>query len=187
MPAVFHAHYANRANREDVVRASGTMRIWQSPWMRPAAILFRWTQTLVPVTEDGVSTQVTFKTHTGSHAFWYDRRFTLRDGRTMTFVSRMEPRRGNEVVEWTGSGIGWHATFSFQDNRVRLRHLGYRMRLGRFDIALPMAWLVGRPVAWEEAFSDTEFRMEMTIEHPLLGRLYSYSGTFRIEEIALEE
>ena len=187
MPPVFQAHYANRLGREDVVRASGRMRIRQGWPMRPFAFLLRWTKTLVPVTADAVSTQVTFRTHRGERAFWYDRRFALRDGRRMTFLSRMEPRGEQEAVEWTTAGLGWHARFSYEGGRVRLRHLGYRIRLGTLDLPLPATWLLGKPSAWEEALSDSAFRMEMTIDHPLFGRLYSYAGDFRIDEVALEQ
>ncbi len=49
MPEVFHAHYANRTHRDDVVRVTGLMDIRQSWLMRLAAPLFRMTKTLVPV------------------------------------------------------------------------------------------------------------------------------------------
>jgi len=71
---------------------------------------------------------------------------------------------GNEVTEWTGAGIGWHSTFHFDGTRVRLT-----------------------PSAWEEAVDDTNFKMEMTIRHWMIGQIYSYSGTFKITEVSLAQ
>ncbi len=187
MPNVFHRHYANRPYHMDVVTVTGTMSVWQSPLMRPFAFLFLWTGTLVPVTEANILTDVIFKTHSDTSCFLYDRRFKLGDNRILTFKSRLEPRNGNEAVEWTESGIGWHCAFFFEGGRVRLRHLGYRFKIGALELPLPMDWLFGRPSAWEEAVSETEFRMEMTIDHPIFGRIYSYSGQFKVTDIELEQ
>lgn len=161
------------------------MNIWQSILMRPAAVLFRAAATLVPITEDGVETEVVFRTKPDSTCFWYDRSFTPSDGRIYRFVSRLEPLGENQVVEWTGVGIGWHSTFGFDGKRVRLEHVGYRLKLGRFNLPLPLTWLFGRPTAWEEAIDDERFQMRMTITHPIFGRLYQYSGNFKIVEVSL--
>ena len=186
MPKVFHAHYANRAQRDDVVRVTGQMDIRQSWLMRFAAPLFRLTKTLVPVDRESIDTEVIFRTHVDSDCFWYHRRFRLGADDVYEFVSRLEHMGGNQVTEWTGAGIGWHSTFAFDGSRVRLDHLGYRFKLGRWTIGFPMTWLFGVPSAWEEAIDHTHFRMEMTIRHWLFGFLYSYSGEFKISEVALD-
>jgi len=185
MPKVFHAHYANRTHKRDVVCVSGKMDIRQSWIMRLAAPLFRMTKTLVPIDRKGVNTEVFFRTHVDSDAFWYHRHFHLGTDDTYVFVSRLEHMGGNQVTEWTRSGIGWHSTFTFDGTRVRLGHIGYRIKLGRLTMPLPATWLFGVPSAWEEAIDKNHFRMEMTIRHWLFGFLYSYSGEFEIAEVNL--
>ena len=174
MPKVFHAHYANRTHRDDVVRVTGPMDIRQSWLMRLAAPLFRMTKTLVPVDRKGIDTEVIFRTHADNDGFWYHRHFRLGAGGTYEFVSRLEHMGGNQV------------TFAFDGSRVRLDHIGYRFKLGRLIMRLPVTWLFGVPSAWEEAIDDTHFRMEMTIQHWLFGFLYSYSGAFEIREVNLD-
>ncbi|MBV1903512.1 MAG: DUF4166 domain-containing protein [Marinosulfonomonas sp.] len=186
MPTVFHAHYANRTRKDDVVRVTGPMDIRQSWLMRLAAPLFRMTKTLVPVDRKGVDTEVIFRTHADSDGFWYHRHFRLGAGDTYEFVSRLEHMGGNQVTEWTGAGVGWHSTFAFDGGRVRLDHIGYRLKLGGLTMRLPVTWLFGVPSAWEEAIDDAHFRMEMTIQHWLFGFLYSYSGAFKISEVTLD-
>ena len=185
LPKVFRLHYANRKNCEDIVRVIGKMSVWQSALMRPAAALLRATGSLVPVTEDHIETEVVFRTQKDSSCFWYDRSFTLNNGRLYRFVSQLEPVGGNEVIEWTGALIGWQSTFAYDGKRVRLEHIGYQLRFGRLKLPLPLTWLLGRPSAWEEAVDDKCFKMEMTINHPLLGLLYRYSGCFEIVEVSL--
>lgn len=185
MPSVFRLHYANRKRSEDSVRVTGLMNIWQSPLLRPFAMLFRATGTLVPVTQDDVETEVVFRTQRDSQCFWYDRAFKFRDGSLYRFISRLEPVGGNEVIEWTGALIGWHSTFVYDGKRVRLEHVGYRLRIGRWHLRLPVTWLFGKPSAWEEAIDDKRFQMEMMINHPIFGLLYRYSGWFEIVEVNL--
>jgi len=187
MPSVFHSHYANRSGCNDVVRVTGQMTIRQSWVMRLAAPVFRLTKTLVPIDREDVDTEVTFRTHADCDGFWYDRHFKLSDVEDYSFVSRLEHMGGNEVTEWTGAGIGWHSTFHFDGTRVRLSHLGYRLRIGRIQLPLPVTWLFGTPSAWEEAVDDTNFKMEMTIRHWMIGQIYSYSGTFKITEVSLAQ
>jgi len=185
MPIVFHKHYANRTYCDDEVIVKGQMNIWQSPIMRPMSFLFRLTKTLIPITAKDVPAKVTFKTRTDSDNFWYHREVDLRHGEKFSFISYLEPMGDNEVIEWTGAGIGWHSTFEFSANRVQLRHLGYRFKLGKFEFPLPLTWLFGRPYAFEQAISDTKFEMEMVIDHKLFGRIYSYAGQFEIKDICL--
>ncbi|MEX0340181.1 MAG: DUF4166 domain-containing protein [Arenibacterium sp.] len=186
MPPVFHAHYANRKGRNDVVRVTGLMDIRQSGLMRLAAPLFRLTKTLVPVDQVGIDTDVIFRTRSDSEGFWYHRRFRLSADSTYEFVSRLEHVGGDRVTEWTRSGIGWLSTFTFDGTRVRLTHLGYRFKLGKLTMRLPMTWLFGVPSAWEEPINDHRFRMEMRIQHWLFGCLYSYSGEFTVSEVTLD-
>lgn len=187
MPKVFHKHYANRAGQNDLVRVVGSMSIWQSRLFRPFSFFFAWTGTLIPVCDDDLAAEVVFRTRTDTNRFWYDRRVRLKDGKQMNFVSYLEKRGGNQVVEWTGIGVGWHSTFEFRNDRVILSHLGYRFRFGNFDFPLPLSWGFGKPSAWEEAISDNEFQMEMVIDHFIFGRIYSYAGRFKIEDISFAQ
>ncbi|WP_027834513.1 DUF4166 domain-containing protein [Maritalea myrionectae] len=187
LPTVFRVHYANCPWHDDIVRVSGIMSVWQSPLIRPLEFLFRWTKTLIPVSADQLVARVSFRTKSDRPYFWYDRTILLNDSTEMKFSSYVETVEGNQVIEWTGLGVGWHSSYSFENGRIHLQHLGYRLRIGRVDLPLPVSWLIGKPAAWEEAVSETSFRMEMVIRHPIFGRIYSYSGQFEIEEIELAE
>ena len=98
----------------------------------------------------------------------------------------MEPIGGNEVIEWTASGLGWRAAYTYENDRVILRHRGYCIKLFGKRIALPLSALFGSANAEEWVISDNEFGMFMSIKHPIFGELYSYGGTFEIVELKLD-
>lgn len=149
--------------------------------------LFAMTKTLVPKAGKNVEASVHFVSELDSNRFCFDRIFIFPNGKIYEFFSRMEPVGGNEVVEWTASGLGWRAAFSFENNRVFLQHRGYCIRVFGKRIALPLTLLFGSANAEEWAVSDNEFAMFMNIKHPLFGELYSYGGTFEIFQMTLDD
>jgi hypothetical protein len=96
------------------------------------------------------------------------------------------PIGGAELIEWMGIGIGWRAVIGHEDGRVMLRHRGYALSFFGRTLPLPLAWIIGRGEAFEEALDARTFRMAMSINHRLFGKVYGYSGTFRIGEVRLE-
>lgn len=80
-------------------------------------------------------------------------------------------------------GIGWQARYSVDGGKVHIAHRAYRIDLFGLSLRLPLEWLLGRGTAEEEALDDTHFRMAMTIDHPLLGTVYGYRGTFTISSM----
>lgn len=151
------------------------------------APLFAISKTLVPRAGKDVQVSVKFKSQPNSNLFCFDREFLFNDGKVYCFFSRMEPIGSNEVVEWTSSGLGWRAAYTYENNNVILRHRGYCIQLFGKRIALPLTSLFGSANAHEWTISDSKFGMSMDISHPLFGKLYSYSGTFEVMEIKLDE
>jgi len=182
LPPVFKAHYANRPFCEDVTLVRGTMYVRLSGVYRLASPIFHLTKTLVPRSGEKVDVTVRFKSESDSRVFRFEREFVFPDGKSYRFVSRMEPVGNNEVVEWTGSGIGWHAAYSYRKERVLLEHIGYRFKLFGFQVRLPLTFVLGMPSAEEQMIDDKSFSMQMQIHNPIFGKVYSYGGTFRLVE-----
>ena len=187
MPPVMHDHYAIRPNSNDLVIAAGVMKIEMSFLAKLMAPLFKLTGTLVPRAGDDVQVTVRFTSGPDSKFMCFDRHFVFQDGRSERFLSKMEPVGGNEIIEWTGSGIGWRAAFTYENDKVRLTHKGYAYKMFGKIINLPISWLFGFGNASEVATSDTGFDMEMTLAHPVWGLIYGYNGHFEIIEIKLDD
>jgi hypothetical protein len=187
LPPVMHKHYANRPFTNDVVTVSGTMFIKMSWLMKLLTPLLRLTKTLVAKEGESIEVKVRFESAPDTDNFTLNRTFRFADGKTLQFVSKLEPIGGNEMIEWTGSGIGWRASYSFENDRVKLCHRGYCIKLFGTNIPLPVSLLFGKGHAEEQAISENSFKMEMHIQHPLWGKLYTYGGTFDVTEMALNE
>lgn len=187
LPPVMLKHYANRPFTNDVVIVEGLMEVKIHWLVKLFAPLFAISKTLVPRAGKDVKISVSFKSQPDSNLFCFEREFSFDDGKVYQFSSRMQPIGGNEVVEWTASGLGWWATYSFENDQVILRHRGYCIRIFGKRIALPLTPLFGSANAHEWTISDNEFGMIMNIKHPLFGEFYSYGGTFEIAEMRLDE
>jgi len=183
---VFLKHYANRPFSRDVVVAEGTMAVELSWLTRLLAPLLRLSGALVPIEGRDIPVTVSYRSEAGSEAFRFDREFRFPGREAYHFRSAMAPVGGNEVIEWMAIGLGWRAAFSYVDDQVRLKHRGYALRVLGKVIPVPLEILFGRGEAWEQALDESTFRMAMTIRHRLFGKVYGYSGTFRITEMRLD-
>lgn len=186
LPPVMQQHYANRPFCDDVVTVEGVMEVTLSPLAKLCSPLFRLSKTLVPKAGKNIAVTVHFRSEPDSNHFCFDREFRFPDGTTHRFYSRMEPIGSNEVVEWTASGIGWHAGYSYVDNKVVLKHIGYCIKVAGKAFPLPLSWLFGYGHAHEIPISDDSFNMAMTIQHPLFGVIYGYNGSFIIAQEKLD-
>lgn len=186
LPPVMQKHYANRPFSGDRVVVEGTMAVELSWLTRLLAPLLRLSGALVPIAGRDIPVTVTFRSDAASAAFCLDREFRFPGREAYRFRSVMIPMGGDEVIEWMPIGLGWRAAFSWVDEHVRLDHRGYAMRLFGKVLPVPLEFLLGRGEAREQAIDETTFRMSMAIRHRLFGKVYGYSGTFRIKEIRLD-
>lgn len=182
LPPVMQKHYANRAYHDDITIAQGSLDIEASRIGRLFFPLFRLMKTLIPCEGKAIPTTVRFITARNSDSFQLDRRMVFPDGSSYHFHSRMKPLGGNELIEIMSCGLGWHMAYAWTDGKVTLQHRGYKFSLLGFLIPLPLTLLLGTGYAEEVPLNDNEFAMMTEIRHPLWGKIYGYSGTFRIKE-----
>jgi hypothetical protein len=184
LPPVMQKHYAVRPDSQDRVVVRGMMSIRRSRWVRWLSPLLRMFGALVPWDGSGVPVTVNFYSGEGSSAFHFDRVFNLPGRSPFRFHSRLEPIKGNEVIEVMRGGLGWRSRYLARGNHIVLEHVGYYWKVGRWLLPMPMlTWVLGRGAAEEEALSDDTFKMWMTVTHPLFGEAYRYEGVFEIAEV----
>lgn len=182
LPPVMKKHYANRRYCDDRAAVRGVMRV-ESSWLgRALAPFFRLAGTLVPYEGDNIPATVLFISTADSDVFQFDRTFFFPGRAPYRFHSRMKPVGGNELVEFMRFGIGWRMAFSWTGEKVVLAHRGYVLKLFGVLVPLPVEWIMGRGYAEETPVDDDSFSMMMEIRHPLWGRVYGYSGLFRVVE-----
>lgn len=183
LPPVMQKHYANRGYTNDEVVCKGVMNVELSPIAKLLSPLLALTKTLLPRSGENIPATVRFLSSPDNDYFHFDRELCFPDGKRYQFFSHMVSIGNGDIIEWTGSGIGWKGHYSYDGEHVRLDHRGYCYRILGKQIPLP-SWLFGYANDIEEATIDeNRFRMHMTINHPVFGKLYSYSGTFDIAEV----
>ncbi len=177
LPPVMRRHYANRPYSDDSSTVEGTLDIMCKWYLKP---MFWLLGTVPPYSELKVPVTVHFTSQTDGGAFCFGRIFHFRNRKPFHFRSHMTQVADNEVIEQMNYGICWHSRYFWDGERVILQHKGYSLRLGSFNIPLPITYLVGRGDAYEVAVSDIAFNMCVTLTHPLLGKIYEYKGQFQV-------
>jgi predicted DCC family thiol-disulfide oxidoreductase YuxK len=180
LPPVMLRHYANRPYHDDVVVVEGCLKVESSCIGKLLKPLFRLARTLVPYDGENIPVTVKFVTDTRSNIFRFDRVFHFPGRNPYHFRSAMAPVRNNEILEKMRFGLCWRMLYSWNGEKVILSHKGYDLQLFGLLIPLPLALLIGKGHAEEIPVSDDEFSMMTEIRHPLWGKVYGYSGTFKI-------
>lgn len=180
LPPVMKKHYANRPYHNDKVTVEGVMKVETSILGRIISPLFRLAGTLVPYEGDNIPATVVFISTSNSDEFQFDRTFYFPGRKPYRFHSRMKPVGGNELVEFMRFGLGWRMAYAWSGEKVVLAHRGYVLRLFGFLLPLPMGIFIGQGYAEETPLDDNSFSMMMEITHPLWGKVYGYSGSFKV-------
>lgn len=182
LPEVMKQHYANRSFSHDLTIAEGIMKIESSPMIRALKPLFRLMGTLVPYEGENIPVTVYYRSNPDSSAFELDRVFCFPERKPYRYHSTMYAVEGQQVAEVMRFGLCWRTLFSWQDGKIRMHHRGYGFRIFGKIIPFPIDFLFGRVYAEETPINDREFSMMMEIIHPWTGKLYGYSGIFKITQ-----
>lgn len=184
LPEVMHKHYANRPYSHDITKLEGKMNIYYSGVMALFIPLLKLFGTLVPYQGKNIPVTIHYRSHPNSAAFYYDRTFYFPEKEPYHFRSYMIQIKNNDVVEFMHFGIGWRMLYLYDGEKIILQHKNYVWKIFHWLIPLPISLLLGKCHVEEKAISDDSFRMDMTITHPLFGKLFEYQGEFNLLDSA---
>ncbi len=182
LPCVMKKHYANRPYSIDIVTVEGILDIKFNWFGRLCTPLFKLFGTLIPYQGRGIKTIVHYKSSQYDNTLLFDRISYLPNKKPFYFRSKMVPIKDKKIIEFMGLGLGWCMNYEYEDNLVKLKHLGYVVRVLGINIPVPLSFFIGKGYAQEKAISDNSFDMFVTITHPLWGKIYEYKGKFNIIE-----
>jgi len=181
LPKVIKKHYANKPYSSDEVEVEGYLDVSCNWFLKP---FFRLFGTVPAYNGNNVPVAVYFNSELVSNAFCFDRIFYFNRDKPFHFRSKMFQVKNNEVMEVMNYGICWHSLYSWGGNKVILKHKKYSLKVFKFNIPLPITWLVGAGNAEETPIDDYNFSMCATINHWLFGKIYEYKGQFKfIKEV----
>lgn len=92
----------------------------------------------------------------------------------------METLRGNEIVEYVRFNLGICMAMSERNGALCYQSRGYLWKLGRLKLRIPDILLLGNAVITERGIDENSVELDFTINHPLFGRTFTYSGRFDI-------
>lgn len=191
LPPALKLHYANRPFSNDVVTHEGALTITLSPVMRHFRWLLRLGGVLIPIEGENIPCVVHSRSDPKSAAYILDRVVHPPDGKPYRFRSELVPTgRPHEIIEYFRFGGGWRASYTYEDGRVHLRHLGLSWRLFGWNVPLPgfLKLIFGTGDAYEVVVSDDSYAMSTSLSHWLhKGPMVGYAGTFKVTEVRLAE
>lgn len=166
---------------EGVFEAFGTHRRWLAPVL---AVLARC-HIIVPGHHREVPFRIENRTESGRQTAI--RVLELRRG-PWAMRDAVEHRRGTRVVDRLGAPALVAAEFEVEVADGGLRLSSRAVRLGPRALGIPLPPPLRPRIILDERWVEAEGhqRVQLTMDLPLLGRLYEYRGTFhyRIEEEA---
>lgn len=178
LPPVFKKRYSNRPDSNDLATVEGKMDIHFSKVMTCLLPIFKLFRVLVPFQGKNISVKVDFRSKTNAEAVYLERKFYFSDKKPYEFNSRMQVIKANDVIECMSLGIAWRTHYFYDGKKIIMRHKAYVCRIFGVCIRLPLEMFIGKGHAEEEVIDDYSYKMTMTMTHPLLGIMYTYSGRF---------
>lgn len=178
--SIVQRHYFLKPRSSDYICVSGEMsEVYHSKaakLLMPLGLLFG---AVVPYKGKNIPIDVHYTTTPSDSNIYWDRVFKFKR-KNFHFKSHMEPVKQNEVIEFVRFGMGTRLQVTAEDGALVFRDIGYVWRLFGHDIPIPGRWLMGKVYVEERPVDDESFSMKMTLEHPFLGVLFRYAGTFTI-------
>ncbi|MEM5528533.1 DUF4166 domain-containing protein [Gammaproteobacteria bacterium AS21] len=180
--SIIRRHYFLKPKSVDYICVSGKMsQIHHSNVAKlliPFGLLFG---ALVPYRGKDIAVDVHYTSKPNNGNLYWDRVFKFRRG-DFHFKSYMEPVKQGEVIEFVRFGIGIRLNVSAEQGALVFRDVGYIWRVLGCDIPIPGRWLMGKVYVEERPIDERFFSMKMTLEHPLLGALFTYRGVFELNQ-----
>jgi hypothetical protein len=180
LPVVMKRHYANHPYSSDKAVVEGKLDVESSTFGRLMAPFFKLTGTLVPYEGKNIPATVEFLSSPVTNGFHFNRTFYFPNEKPYEFKSVMISMAGNEVAEVMRFGLCWRSEYIWTGQKIVLKHRGFGAYWFGKYIPLPIAFIMGKGFADETPIDDDHFSMSMELRHPLWGRVFGYSGTFKI-------
>lgn len=179
LPLVIQKHYSNRLYTSDITKFEGKIDIEIGFFGKLLAPIMKLIKVLPWQRSKNVPTTVYFKSNPTDNNLYIERIFHLRNNKKYFFNSKMVIFDQN-IIEYTTVGIGWFINYKLENQKVLMTHLGYKIKVFGKTFTIPLEFLFGKINNEEEPLNDSEFKITMIIDHKLFGKIYQYSGIFKI-------
>jgi len=172
LPPALQAHYQLNTNTD-----IGQLNIEYPIYMQPFLTFLRLFGVLINRRGENVDTTVD-KHMQGDIQYW-KRSIRFSENRTIYFNSFWVHTGGNELIEYVNPFLGLRMSVHIENNELHYEGLSFVLKLGQLIIPVPEWLLLGHTTIVETGISESDFKMDFKLRHPLLGRVFRYSGKFK--------
>ena len=158
----------------------GEMNIKISKFFKILSPLFKLSGALIPYAAEKVPVTVELVSDIQSNKIIMHRTFYYPDRLPYHFISKIIHIKDNIIIELMESGFASRLIYTYDKNKIMMDYGGYVFCIGKKLIPIPLGFLIGKFYAYEESVSDDQFIMLVKLTHPLFGRIFQYSGYFKI-------
>ena len=182
LPHVLKHRYHHRPFSNDRCQLYGSSNIKVSLWGKVLSPFLKTIGALVPYSENHVNVEVKIESHIDNRSVKFIRTFHYSHYPTCHRSSLWVPLQDNEVIEFMKFGLGWKMKYHYHDSKVRLTHVSYVLKLGRFLINIPLEYILGIPYAYEQSINNEKYFMYLNINHPWFGEVFNYQANFIVSK-----
>ena len=175
-------HYEMAPGVPSDITIHGSMdRVFHSNMAKLFLLPGRLFGALVPYRGSDIPTEVKNWTQQDNVQAMFWHRTLQFPGKPLTeFKSRMEYAGGDEIIEYVRFGLGIRMRMSVEEGALVFTSVGYVWDAGISQLSIPTWAILGDAKIIEKAVSEKAFYIDFSMDHPLLGRTFGYSGTFQI-------
>lgn len=177
LPSVIQRHYSVAIDSKTCLK--GAMEIAYPNYLLPLISLIHLCGGLVVRRGKDIETRVEKTTSQQNTQLCWKRTLKYYDGEKDYFYSQMSYLQNHELIETVRFGFGLRLKVSVDHGMLVYRSNGHIWQCGRFRLTFPDWLLLGTATITETPISDQQFRLNFSINHPLLGNCYCYSGIFQ--------
>lgn len=175
LPPALKAHYDNDEHGNN--NAIGKLTINYPKFMQLPLSAMRLMGALV--NQQGEELPTTVKRVMIEEEQYWHRTIHYPDGKKIAFKSRFTfDSQRSEFIEYTNQFLGMRMRAFVKSGVLYYESCGYVINFAGFKLSLPEWLALGHASIVESAVSDTNFKMDFRLKHPLLGEIFSYIGEF---------
>ena len=183
IPPVLQDQYSSKPYSNDALLLKGQMNIFISRAFQILSPLLRLVGAPVPYSGENIPVTVEFISNEKTNKILMRRTFFYSDKPPYCFSSSVIHIKNNIIIELIRFRFAIKLIYTLDNNKINLNDGGYVFCLGKWLIPLPIGFLIGKFHIFEEAVTEDEFIMHVSMHHFLLGKIFQYDGHFKIEKL----
>lgn len=172
LPPALQAHYQLNTNSD-----IGQLNIEYPIFMQPFLTLLRLFGVLINRRGENIDTTV--EKHMQGDTQYWKRSIRFSQDDIILFNSFWVHAARNELIEYVNPFLGLRMSVHIENNQLHYEGRNFVLKLGKLLIPIPEWLLLGHTSIVETGISDTEFKMDFKLKHPIFGLIFRYSGKFK--------